>query len=184
MKSGKKQPDESIDFKAAMADVQPLAEQNRIAPHIRKPPPAARQRELDEQAVIGELLSPLTDPADLETGEELLYLRSGHPPKLLRRLRRGHFSVTRTVDLHHMDKNTARDVLLDFIEHSVQAGHGCVRVIHGKGLRSRNEPVLKLMTRRLLSRHSNVVAFASCRPVDGGTGAVNVLLRQKNGRRK
>ena len=124
-------------------------------------------------------MQPLTDPADLETGEELLYLRPGHQPKLLRRLRRGQFNVSGTVDLHHMDKATAIEVLLDFLAHAIKSGNQCVRIIHGKGLRSKTDPILKNLTRRLLSRHSNVIAFASCRPVDGGTGAVNVLLRLK-----
>ena len=179
--NSKKNEDTDLDaFRQAMADVKPLLPQNRIEPDMLRPPVVARQLELDEKAVLKELMSPLSDPADLETGEELLYLRPGHQPRLLRRLRRGRYSVSDMVDLHHMDKATAHTVLLDFLAHSVKAGHGCVRIIHGKGLRSRNEPILKILTRRILSRHSSVVAFASCRPIDGGTGAVNVLLKSKN----
>jgi DNA-nicking Smr family endonuclease len=54
-----------------------------------------------------------------------------------------------------------------------------VRIVHGKGLRSRNGPRLKRLASRLLSRHPAVLAFASCRPVDGGTGAVTVLLKKR-----
>ena len=32
------------------------------------------------------------------------------------------------------------------------------------------------MTNRVLRKHPRVIAFASCRPVDGGTGATDVLL--------
>ena len=177
MNSKKKRPEDSDLFRQAVADVKPLSPLNRIPPHASKPPAVARQRMLDEQAALKELMAPLSDPEDLETGEELLYLRPGHQPRLLRKLRRGHFSISGTVDLHHMDKLTARQVLLDFLTHSIRSGHGCVRIIHGKGLRSRNEPTLKILTRRILSRHASVIAFASCRPIDGGTGAVNVLLR-------
>jgi DNA-nicking Smr family endonuclease len=180
MNSKKKHDDDLEAFRKAVADVSPLAPHNRIEPDAVQLPAVARQLELDEQAVLKELLSPLTDPADLETGEELLYLRHSHQPKLLRRLRRGQYSVAATIDLHHMDKTTAHTVLLDFLAHSLKSGYGCVRVIHGKGLRSKNEPILKILTRRTLSRHSSVIAFASCRPVDGGTGAVNVLLRSKS----
>jgi len=80
------------------------------------------------------------------------------------------------VDLHHMDVSSARGVLLDFIEHSLGQRQSCIRVIHGKGLRSRDVPRLKLMTARLLRKHPRVIAYASCRPVDGGTGATDVLL--------
>ena len=77
------------------------------------------------------------------------------------------------------NQETARQVLLDFIVLSVASGHSCVRIIHGKGLRSKKEPRLKILTNRILRRHPRVAAFASCRPVDGGTGAVDVLLTVK-----
>jgi len=176
MNSKKKKNEDSDLFREAVADVRPINPVNRIPPHLPKPPAIVRQRLLDEAAVLEELLAPLTDLDELETGEELLYLRPSHQPKLLKRLRRGQYSISGTLDLHHMNKVTAQQVLLDFLAHSVKSGHGCVRIIHGKGLRSRNEPTLKILTRRILSRHSMVIAFASCRPVDGGTGAVNVLL--------
>jgi DNA-nicking Smr family endonuclease len=180
MNSKKKKKEDQEAFRKAVADVSPLSQPNRVPPHMSRPPAIALQRELDEQAVLKELLLPHDDPAEFETGEELLYLRSGYQPRTLRRLRRGHFSVSGTVDLHHMDKTTARQVLLDFLQHSLKCGHGCVRIIHGKGLRSKNEPILKILTRHILSRHPSVIAFASCRPVDGGTGAVNVLLKSNN----
>jgi DNA-nicking Smr family endonuclease len=80
-----------------------------------------------------------------------------------------------------MDVKTARQVLLDFIDHSLGRRQSCVRVIHGKGLRSRDLPQLKLMCGRILRKHPRVIAFASCRPVDGGTGATNVLLSARPG---
>jgi DNA-nicking Smr family endonuclease len=76
-----------------------------------------------------------------------------------------------------MNEATASNALHAFIDAAHKRGIGCVRVVHGKGLRSKKGPVLKQMTRRLLSRHPLVIAFASCRPVDGGTGAVSVLLK-------
>jgi DNA-nicking Smr family endonuclease len=113
---------------------------------------------------------------DIETGEELLWLKPGYSQRTLRRLRRGHYSIGDTIDLHHMDVETAKQVLLDFIDQALQRNLGCVRVIHGKGLRSRDVPRLKVMTNRILYKHPRVIAYASCRPVDGGTGATDVLL--------
>lgn len=182
MKSGKKTTDEDL-FRNAMADVRPLRPAHRVEPAPRRPAAHPRQQELDDLEVLRELLSH-GDVEDHETGEELLYLRPGYQTRLLQRLRRGHYSVSDTIDLHHMDVATARRVLFDFIEDSLKRHRSCVKVIHGKGLRSRNVPQLKLMTGRMLRKHPRVIAFASCRPVDGGTGATAVLLSARPGARR
>ena len=177
MKSGKKLTDDLDDFRAAMSDVIPLRPDNRLAHRAPGPDPIPEQRRRDEKSVMRESLQPLEDPADLETGEELLFLRPGYSRRLLRRLRRGHFSVADSIDLHEMSETTAREVLLGFLADAGRCGYGCVRIVHGKGLRSKGPPKLKLMTNSVLRKHKPVIAFASCRPVDGGTGAVNVLLK-------
>jgi DNA-nicking Smr family endonuclease len=59
----------------------------------------------------------------------------------------------------------------------------CVRIIHGKGLRSKNrEPVLKFKVANWLMQRDEILAFCQARPSDGGGGAVAVLL--KGGGRK
>ena len=174
MKSDKKTSEDDL-FRQAMADVKPLRPADRIEPEPPRTPAAARQRELDDRRVLQELLSH-GDLEEHETGEELLYLRPGYQTRLLRRLRRGHYSVADTIDLHHMDVASARQVLLDFIAQSLDRRYSCIRIIHGKGLRSRDIPRLKLLTGRILRKHPRVIAFASCRPVDGGTGATDVLF--------
>jgi len=179
MSSGKNNKQDFELFRKAMADVKPLEPENRIEPIPQNTPAEALQRERDEKAALKESMLAVSDPADFETGEEILFLRPGLQKRILRRLRRGHYSTADTIDLHHMDQETARQVLLDFIVRSVESGFSCVRIIHGKGLRSRNEPRLKILTNRILRQHSRVAAFASCRPMDGGTGAVDVLLTVK-----
>ncbi|MEJ8567407.1 Smr/MutS family protein [Elongatibacter sediminis] len=181
MESKKKPRTDRELFREAMSDVRPLKPDNRHAAPVKRPAPTPTQRRRDEARVLEELLDPVTDPADLETGEELLFLREGSPPRLLRRLRRGYFSIEDSIDLHHMDQQTARTVLAHFLTGALRRGLGCVRIVHGKGLRSRDLPVLKLLTGRMLRKHPAVVAYASCRPADGGTGAVAVLL---NGQRR
>jgi len=177
MKSGKKPGIDLDDFRAAMSGVQPLKPDNRHAHQPPKPDPTPEQRRRDEASVLQELLQPIDDPAGLESGEELLFLRPGYSQRLLRRLRRGYFSVADSIDLHQMSEVVAREVLLQFLAEAARRGHGCVRIVHGKGLRSRGLPKLKIMTNSILRKHRGVVAFASCRAVDGGTGAVNVLLK-------
>ncbi len=163
----------------AFSDVQPLRATQRSESRAPPPDPHPRQLYMDEAAVKSQLLEPPEDPGELETGEELLFLRPGFQKRYMTRLRRGRYSIGDSLDLHQMNEATASQSLLNFIGSATARGIGCVRIIHGKGLRSRNGPKLKLMTRRLLSRHPRVIAFASCRPEDGGTGAVNVLLKNR-----
>ena len=182
MKSDNNKADEDL-FRQEMADVRPLRAPDRIEPAPSRTAPVPVQQEKDDQEVLRDLLA--QDPTEEhETGEELLFLQPGYQARLLRRLRRGHYSVADTIDLHHMDVATAKTVLLDFIEHSLKRRRSCVRIVHGKGLRSRHLPRLKLMTGQVLRKHPRVIAFASCRPIDGGTGATNVLLkaRQETGK--
>lgn len=159
-----------------MTGVTPLACDDRIEPVPMNTPASALQREIDEKAVLQESMLPESDPAELETGEEILFLRPGYQKRIMQRLRRGQYSIADTIDLHHMNAETAGQILQDFVRQSIERGYSCVRIIHGKGLRSRDVPRLKILTNRLLRRQSKVIAFASCRPMDGGTGAVDVLL--------
>ena len=181
--SSKNKNDDSEIFRRAMADVTPLQPLDRIEPEQRKTPARAFQQERDDREALESLMD-FGDPEDIETGEELLWLKPGYPPRTLRRLRRGYFSIADSIDLHHMDVSTAKGVLLDFIDKALQRNHGCIRIIHGKGLRSRDLPRLKVLTNRVLFKHPRVVAYASCRPVDGGTGATLALLSAPKGPRR
>ncbi len=166
-------------FREAIGAIRPLAPKPESG-HVRTPPaPHPAMFERDEAAVRDELLESAIDPAAHEIGEELLYLRDGHSPQLLKRLRRGHFSIGDEIDLHHMDERAARATLDEFLADARRRDITCVRIVHGKGLRSGSAgPVLKRMTDRVLRRRDDVLAFASARPAQGGTGATVVLLRR------
>jgi DNA-nicking Smr family endonuclease len=169
--------DDSRLFREAIGDVRPLAPV-QPPPANAKPAPYPHMLEADEAAVPGELLDMAFDPALLEVGEELSYLRDGYPPKLLRQLKRGQFSVQDDIDLHQMNAAAAQASIVMFLAEAKQHGLRCVRIVHGKGLRSRSAgPVLKVLTDRMLRRRDDVIAFASARPAMGGTGAVVVLLK-------
>ena len=147
-------------------------------PAAAKPAPHPHMLDADEAAVPGELLQMAFDPALLEIGEELSYLRDGYAPKLLRQLKRGQFSVQDDLDLHQMNAAAAQSSIVTFLAEARRRGLRCVRIVHGKGLRSRAAgPVLKGLTDRMLRRRDDVIAFASARPALGGTGAVVVLLK-------
>lgn len=163
-------------FREAIGEVKPI-KPVQAAPTTKKPAPYPRMLEADEAAVPGELLDLSFDPATLEIGEELSFLRDGYPPKLLRHLKRGQFSVQDEIDLHQMNAAAAQATIIMFLAEAKRDGFRCVRIVHGKGLRSRaSGPVLKGLTDRMLRRRDDVIAFASARPAQGGTGAVVVLL--------
>jgi DNA-nicking Smr family endonuclease len=179
MKDRDKQlPDDLELFREAMTDVEPLKATARVHQKRPKPRPEPVQTKQDERAVMDSLLESPGDGEGLESGEELLYLRPGVQKKIMQHLRRGRYSIMDTLDLHHMNEATARHCMLEFVDDSQRRNRNCVRIVHGKGLHSRNGPRLKRMANSVLRRHPAVLAFASCRPVDGGTGAVAVLLRR------
>ena len=96
---------------------------------------------------------------------------------VLRRLRRGDYRVQREIDLHGMTVAEAKLALREFLVSALEQHVRCVRIVHGKGLRSGHRgPVLKAAVSSVLRRTGAVLAYVSARPVDGGTGAVYVLL--------
>lgn len=166
--------DESAVFRAAMQGVKPLKHAGRRVHATPTPSPRARQREADDRAVMRELMEgPLED-----VGDELLYRSEGVQDTVMRRLRRGTYRVQGELDLHGMRADEARDAIIDFLAERLERGARCVRIIHGKGLRSKGQgPVLKQRVDGWLRRRNDVLAFCSARREDGGTGAVYVLLR-------
>src|SRR5690606_29180734 len=100
------------------------------------------------------------------------------PEAILSKLRRGHYAVDAEIDLHGLTALEAKGALREFIAESIERRMTCVRVIHGKGRRSGPRgPVLKNVVNHWLQRSNDVLAFGSARSVDGGSGAVYVLLR-------
>lgn len=171
--------DDSELFRRAMADVRPLVH-DRVPTRPRPPAPRAVQTEAEERQVLRDSLSDPVDPADLETGEELLYHRDGVQPRLMRKLRRGQLVVQAELDLHGLTVVDARLALADFLARSRSHGLRCVRIVHGKGNRSPDRlPVLKVHVNHWLRQREEVLAFSSARPVDGGTGALYVLLSRR-----
>ena len=164
-------------FRAAMRGVKPL-QGTTARPPRPKPPPAARFSRADRLAVLEESLNgagPI-DPA-LAAGDELVFRREGVPLGVLRRLRRGEYRVQCELDLHGLTVPQAKQALREFLSEALARDWRCVRIVHGKGLRSGHRgPVLKGMVASLLRRIGPVLAFVSARTVDGGTGAIYVLL--------
>ena len=165
-------------FKAAVKDARPL-NTDRVHHQPPKPKPIPQQCIRDEQQALVDSLSDGYFPSyELESGEELLYLREGQSPAVLSKLRRGHWVVQANLDLHGMISDEARATVAPFLAECKKRGVRCVRIVHGKGLGSRNkEPVLRNKIRHWLMQQDEVIAYAQARENDGGSGAVIVLLK-------
>lgn len=169
---------EDVDlFHEAIGSVRRL-DSDRVDQRAPAPAPEPVQSRRDEARVLEELLSPLPSSLDPDAAEPLRYLKNGIAPRILLKLGRGQYSVRDELDLHQMTARVAKDAIARFLGECLDRGYLCVKIIHGKGLRSKNEgPVLKALTDRLLRQRADVLAFRSARYNDGGSGAVIVLLR-------
>ena len=142
--------------------------------------PIAVQHHRDELSVMREALSDEFDVETLlDTDESLSFRRPGMGPDVLRKLRRGGWSIQGQLDLHGLRREDARDALGQFLRTAHKAGWRCVRVVHGKGLGSPGKtPVLKGKVQSWLIQKQEVLAFVQARPAHGGAGALVVLLAQ------
>jgi DNA-nicking Smr family endonuclease len=163
-------------FRDAIGDVRPLPAKP-VVPGPPRPKPRARFRRADDAQVLEESLALAPGEWLVETGDELLFRRSQVPARVLERLRRGEFALEDEIDLHGLTAVLAREALRGFLAEALFRQLRCVRVVHGKGLRSGPRgPVLKHAVNLWLRRIDRVLAFASAPRQNGGTGAVYVLL--------
>jgi DNA-nicking Smr family endonuclease len=101
-------------------------------------------------------------------------------PSVIRRLHRGDYSIQAFVDLHGLLAEDAKEVFEKFLKWAVTTGKTGVLIVHGRGLSSPSEPVLKKKVVEWLTRgpwRKWVAAYCSARICDGGAGATYVLLR-------
>ena len=184
MKKRTAQPaaDDGDLFEKLFSNVTRLPDHGRVnlAPPRRRPIPLQRLR--DERAALADSLSDhISWDIGTETGEELVYLRNGLAQQTVKKLRRGHWIIQDELDLHGLTSIEARALLVEFLNACIRRGTRCVRIVHGKGLRSKNrEPVLKTKVANWLIQRDEVLAFCQARQVDGGGGAVVVLLKSVN----
>jgi DNA-nicking Smr family endonuclease len=180
-KSESEDSEEAHVFRAAVRDVTPLRTPADPPPGTTPPRPRARRRApIVEPELLGDVVAAADAPgaAAPSAADPLSYRRPGVRDQTLRHLRRGRYPVEDELDLHGLSQAAARDHVAEFIASSSHAGLRCVRIVHGKGYRSgARGPVLKIAVNTWLRRHADVLAFTSARVIDGGTGAVYVLLR-------
>ncbi len=163
-------------FRNSIGKVNPLKSDKTIFNTQNKPRPYPKAESIDitEKMDCGEEFT--VDKLGLE--DSFTYTAPGVQKKVLKKMRKGQYSLDAQLDLHGLNSSKAKYQLLNFLHNCIQNGLCCVHVIHGKGYRSPdNQPVLKNKINLWLRQHQDVQAFCSANQRDGGTGAAYILLR-------
>jgi DNA-nicking Smr family endonuclease len=168
-------------FFEAMGGVQQIPDRADVAvPNVRLPDI------IDENAeALAQLSEMVVGQGEFDIADSEEFIEGSSPGmdrNLMKALRRGDFSLQGQLDLHGLTQAQAREAVDKFLSESRRAKRRCVLIVHGRGLNSKDQvPVLKQQLKGWLSQKrigSMVLAFATARPQDGGTGAVYVLLRR------
>jgi DNA-nicking Smr family endonuclease len=176
-------------FIEAMEGVMPISRDNCVERIFAARQPEIRRPETPKKKEDAESLSKLINLVKygwgfniFETPEYVEGTGYNVHPEIARRLHRGDYSIQAHVDLHRLNANDAREVLQRFFKWAAMTGKRGVLIIHGRGLSSPQEPVLKEKVIEWLTRgpwRKWVIAYASARLCDGGAGATYVLLRRR-----
>jgi DNA-nicking Smr family endonuclease len=167
-------------FREAMAGVREIKEFREMA--VKKPGAKPLPQKKDDTLVELERLISGEASINLpDTDEYMEWAGPGVTRDTARRLHRGEFAVQDSIDLHGMTEAEAEEAFAGFFKDAVRKGLFCVKVIHGRGLRSPAGPVLKEALRKWLlgPYRRRIRAFATARDRDGGLGATYVLLRRR-----
>jgi DNA-nicking Smr family endonuclease len=176
----KEKPEQDTDlFRQALEGVTPLPAPDRIVTTSSKP-----RRKVASSASPNDA-SPVADNlSDHGVGDVAIteFLRPGLKRMTLRKLRHGDWPIQDELDLHGLNKDDARKLLMEFLHEATQQRLRCVGVIHGKGWRSGGrDGIIKIHARHWLAQHPQVLAFCEMPPQAGGSGAVRVLLKSSQG---
>jgi DNA-nicking Smr family endonuclease len=174
-------------FAQAMSGVTPLPEGKRRYignggnhPRPPHPPPDDAKEAMDH---LRDLIRGSIEMDISFTDEYIEGCVKGLSRKTMKKLKRGELPVQDFIDLHGFTKQEAEVELKEFLIRSYKLGLRCVLIVHGRGLKSPDSlPVIKEGLPRWLGQgpiRKIVLAFATARPYDGGTGAIYVLLRKR-----
>jgi DNA-nicking Smr family endonuclease len=171
-------------FLEAVLDVKPMQRDKCAGNNIRSKPPED-VNESPETAIVEQLANLVKYGEGFVISDTPEYIEgTGYDvhPEFAGRLHRGDFSIQAHVDLHGQGVAEAKKTFEDFLKGAVTSGKRAVLIVHGRGLSSPGEPVLKNSIYKWLTcSHWRkwVIAFSSAQSYDGGTGATYILLRHR-----
>ncbi len=171
-------------FLEAMKEVKPIAK-NHVLSKNRRIERVERPQHIPENEAMSRLVRLVNHGEGFLVSDTPEYMEgTGYNVhrEFAQRLHRGDFSIQAHIDLHGLNVEQAKEAFDSFLKDSLRSGKSAVLIIHGRGLSSPGEPILKNKVREWLS-HSywlkRVIAYASAQSYDGGTGATYVLLRNR-----
>jgi DNA-nicking Smr family endonuclease len=168
-------------FVIAMREVREIKEFRRIPVRRQKAIVLRRKMFPDKEAIkaLDEIVTGRRAMHLPDTQEYVEWINQDYRGTVIEKLHEGKFSVQDYMDLHGLCVEEAESAVGHFLKESRIKGHRCIKIIHGRGLRSPKGPVLKeALIKWLSGRHrKNIVAFVTARQCDGGLGALYVLLR-------
>jgi DNA-nicking Smr family endonuclease len=166
--------DDASLFREAVRGVKKLVTERPPAPP-RKPAPRARFTRAGRRAALEDDTAVALPASPEELADS--FRRPGIQESVLRKLRRGRYGLQGEIDLHGLRVDDAKRALREFLADALALNARCVRIVHGKGLRSGSKgPVLKMAVSHILRASNSVMAYVPARPDDGGSGATYVLL--------
>lgn len=184
--------DEENLFLDEMSDVVPLKREPRVdrrntvkgspdpsLAHRRQA--AVRGKERDHNTLTDQEIPPLDPWFVLE------FKRAGIQNGVFRKLKQGRYEAEAILDMHRMTVARARREVFEFIEESHRLGLRSLLLIHGKGEskpQQERSSILKAYVNHWLRELEIVQAFHSARNAHGGTGAVYVLLRKSEEKKR
>jgi len=172
-------------FSHAMDKVQEIEEfrsltcahpRKKVASHPGKVDPDLEALTILEEIAEGHRPIHLPD-----TQEYVEWKNPDYRDDIIQTLHSGHFSIQSFLDLHGCTVPEAEEELDEFFQESFKKGFRCVKIIHGRGLRSTKGARIKEAVVKRLSGHfrRDIIAYVSARQCDGGLGALYVLLKKK-----
>ena len=174
-------------FQEAMAGVDPISRENCVERILvfrpaekEEPKKGGRQEDAEALSSLTRLVKEGEGFKVEDTPEYIEGTSYDIPAEIAGRLHQGRYSIQAHLDLHGMNAQDAKTVFEKFLKWAVATGKRGVLIIHGRGLASPAEPVLKTRVVEWLTRgpwRKWIAAYASARLYDGGSGATYVLLR-------
>ncbi len=185
--------DEESLFLDEMTDVAPLKRERRVRMASGKNSRDSSLEQRREAAVLDKTRDGniLTEDGlaitPLDPWYVLEYKRPGIQNGVFRKLKQGRYEAEARLDLHRMTVAIARKELYEFVQDTHRLGIRSVMIIHGKGeskAERERSSILKGCTDHWLRELDTVQAFHSAQPRHGGTGAVYVLLRKSEDKKR
>jgi DNA-nicking Smr family endonuclease len=171
-------------FEAAMADVERITQNICAKQQVQKSDAAWPDKpdESETRLHLQELIETGKGFVVADTPEYIEGIGYNVNRQVAKRLHNGQFSIQGHIDLHGLAVESAREAFENFLKESIAFGKRMVLIIHGRGLSSPAEPILKTKVIKWLTTgtwRKWVMAFTSARLCDGGAGATYVLLRKR-----